>query len=167
MNIFMLHSLVPGVRYYRLMLPAKYLSQKHKHEVFLENTSLDGLNQSEWQAKALDPDYHEMLEKVMKGVDVLVTQLIHSHQGLAVLQEQWIDLALVDINMPVMNGEEMIEQVRANPAWADLPIVVISTEGSQTRIEHLEQRGAKFVHKPFAPEIIREVVREITGVSHV
>ena len=88
-------------------------------------------------------------------------------EGLAVLQEQWIDLALVDINMPVMNGEEMIEQVRANPAWADLPIVVISTEGSQTRIEHLEQRGAKFVHKPFAPEIIREVVREITGVSHV
>ncbi len=88
-------------------------------------------------------------------------------EGLAVLQEHWIDLALVDINMPVMNGEEMIEQIRANPAWADLPIVVISTEGSQTRIEHLEQRGAKFVHKPFTPEIIREVVREITGVSHV
>ena len=49
-------------------------------------------------------------------------------------------LALVDVNMPVMNGEEMIDKLRSNPAWADLPVVVVSTEGSQTRIERLQKK---------------------------
>lgn len=86
-------------------------------------------------------------------------------EGLAVLETNWIDLALVDINMPVMNGEEMIERVRGNPAWADLAIIVVSTEGSQTRIERLQQHGARFVHKPFTPEAVREIVQQMTGLS--
>jgi two-component system chemotaxis response regulator CheY len=67
--------------------------------------------------------------------------------------------------MPVMNGEEMIEVIRKNPAWADLPLLVVSTEGSQTRIERLESKGAKFIHKPFTPEAVRDVVQELTEVS--
>ena len=87
-------------------------------------------------------------------------------EGLDILEAHWVDLALVDINMPVMNGEEMIERVRANPEWQDLPIIVVSTEGSQKRIGRLQEKGAKFVHKPFAPEVVREMVEEITGITH-
>ena len=85
MKIFQLHSLVPGVRYYRMTSPAKHLSKKYKHDVFFENTSLDGLAQSEWQKRADDQDFHEMLENLLKGVDILVTQLVHCEGGLAVL----------------------------------------------------------------------------------
>jgi len=94
-----------------------------------------------------------------------VHQAANGREGLDILENHWIDLALVDINMPVMNGEEMIEAVRANPDWKDLPIVVVSTEGSETRIERLLEKDARFVHKPFAPEQICEVVQEITGTS--
>ena len=87
-------------------------------------------------------------------------------QALEILDANWIDLAFIDINMPVMDGEEMIERVRANPNLADLPIVVISTEGSQTRIGHLEAMGATFIHKPFPPETVREVVTEMLGIRH-
>jgi two-component system chemotaxis response regulator CheY len=87
-------------------------------------------------------------------------------EALDTLEANWIDLVFADINMPVMNGEEMIERMRANPAWADLPLVVVSTEGSETRIERLERKGARFIHKPFAPEIVRDVVRELTGVTN-
>lgn len=85
--------------------------------------------------------------------------------GLRVLDEQWIDLALIDINMPVMRGEEMIERIRANPTTADLPIVVVSTEGSETRIAQLREEGVEFVHKPFTPETLRATVLRIMGVN--
>jgi len=54
----------------------------------------------------------------------------NGQEGLEKLGRHWIDLVLVDINMPVMNGEEMIAKVRENPTWSDLPIIVVSTEGS-------------------------------------
>jgi two-component system chemotaxis response regulator CheY len=65
-----------------------------------------------------------------------------------------------------MNGEEMIAAVRQNPFWADLPIVVVSTEGSEARIERLLSLGVRFIHKPFAPEDIRKVILEVSGVCH-
>jgi two-component system chemotaxis response regulator CheY len=86
-------------------------------------------------------------------------------EALQVLDEQWVDLALVDINMPVMSGEELLTRIRQNPDTADLPIVVVSTEGSETRIHAIREHGVKFVHKPFSPEELRETIRHITGVS--
>jgi len=94
-----------------------------------------------------------------------VHEAANGKEGLEQLEQHWLDLVLVDINMPVMNGEEMIEKMRQNPLWADIPIVVVSTEGSQVRIERLQRKGAKFVHKPFSPETIREVIQQITGIQ--
>ena len=99
---------------------------------------------------------------VMSGIPIGETrQAANGREGLDVLEKEWIDLVFVDINMPVMNGEEMIEHVRANPLWKDIPLVVVSTEGSETRIDRLQANGAKFVHKPFTPELIRDVLQDI------
>lgn len=87
-------------------------------------------------------------------------------QALEALDENWVDLALVDINMPVMNGEELIDRVRDTPELRDLAVIVVSTESSVTRIEKVQRQGARFVHKPFTPEILREEVLAVTGVSH-
>jgi len=109
-----------------------------------------------------------MIVKTLKLAEVPigeVYQAANGQEGLDALDSNWVDLLLVDINMPVMNGEEMIEKVRSRPELKDLPIVVVSTEGSQTRIERLLQKGAKFIHKPFAPEVVREVIQEITGIG--
>ena len=95
-----------------------------------------------------------------------VHQAGNGQEGLDALNEHWIDLVVVDINMPVMNGEEMIDRMRESPDLKDIPIVVIST-GSETRIERLRQKGARFIQKPFSPEIIRDTVTEITGVGDV
>ncbi len=88
----------------------------------------------------------------------------NGQEGLKVLEGHWIDLALVDINMPVMDGEEMINRLRENPDTAALPVLIISTEGSETRKEALTQKGASFVHKPFTPETLRfAILRTIGG----
>jgi two-component system, chemotaxis family, chemotaxis protein CheY len=90
----------------------------------------------------------------------------NGREGLQMLNEKWVDFALVDINMPVMNGIEMIEAVRNNPAIADLPIIVVSFESNLDRVENIRQKNVKFVHKPFTPEILRSAVLQLTGVSN-
>ena len=82
------------------------------------------------------------------------------------LREAWIDLVLLDINMPIMNGEQVIEHLRADPETADLKIIVVSTEGSDTRVGRLAEQGVAFVHKPFTPEQLRDTVLRVTGISH-
>ncbi len=89
----------------------------------------------------------------------------NGREALAVLEKNWIDLALVDLNMPVMSGEELIDRVRADPANKNLAILVVSTETSATRIDKLKGHGVGFVHKPFTPEMLRLKILEMTGVS--
>ena len=86
-------------------------------------------------------------------------------EGLRRLGEHWVDLVLLDINMPVMNGEEMLRRLRAQPETARLPVIVVSTESSETRVHALEELGVAFVHKPFAPEDLRDTILRITGVT--
>jgi two-component system, chemotaxis family, chemotaxis protein CheY len=86
-------------------------------------------------------------------------------QALRLLDEHQVDLALVDMNMPVMNGEELLDRIRQNPATADVPVIVVSTESSQTRIALIERKGAAFVHKPFKPMVLRETVLRVMGIE--
>ncbi|HBF42697.1 MAG TPA: response regulator [Desulfobacteraceae bacterium] len=92
-------------------------------------------------------------------------QASNGQEGLDALKDHWIDLVIVDINMPIMNGEEMIDNMREEPDMCDIPIVVISTEGSETRIERLKGKGASFIRKPFSPETIRDTVKAVTGIG--
>jgi two-component system, chemotaxis family, chemotaxis protein CheY len=90
----------------------------------------------------------------------------NGREGLKVLDEKWVDLALVDINMPVMNGEEMIDSVRSSQSTADLPIIVVSTESNVERVETIRRKNVEFVHKPFTPEVLRRTVLQLTGVPN-
>ena len=90
----------------------------------------------------------------------------NGEEALARLRESWVDLMLLDINMPIMNGEEVIDHLRADPETADLKIIVVSTERSDARIERLAAKGADFVHKPFTPEMLRDAILRTTGLTH-
>lgn len=89
----------------------------------------------------------------------------NGEEGLSVLRDEWIDLLLLDINMPVMDGEEMLRRIRGQPETASLPVIVVSTEGSEARLAALQELGASIVHKPFAPETLRDVILHVTGVT--
>ena len=102
----------------------------------------------------------------MSGLDLGdVYQGANGQEGLQAAKDNWVDLIVADINMPVMNGEEMIDHMKEDPELAQLPTIVISTEGSATRIERLEKKGVKFIHKPFTPEIIRDAIKDLTGIE--
>ena len=75
-------------------------------------------------------------------------------QALAELDAHWIDLALVDLNMPGMSGEELVRAIRA-----DLPPALAA---------HLVRaHGAAFLQKPFTVEALRAAVEQLTGVRPV
>ena len=104
------------------------------------------------------------------GLSGIATGEIHQAcnglEGLKLIEKNWIDLVLVDINMPVMNGQEMIEKLRANPDTADLPVIVVSTDGSAARVEMMQHHGARFVQKPFTAELLRDTILQVTGATH-
>jgi len=85
-------------------------------------------------------------------------------EGLQIMKDNWVDLCFADINMPVMTGIEMIEKMQQDQVLAKLPVVIVSTEGSKTRIEELFRKGVRaYLRKPITPEIVRNVVKEVLG----
>lgn len=94
-----------------------------------------------------------------------ISQAGNGQEGLEALEKKGgINLVLVDINMPVMDGESMVQAMRLNPTWAKIPVIFISSESSASRIEMLIRSGAGFVHKPFAPESLRETIQGLVGI---
>jgi two-component system, chemotaxis family, chemotaxis protein CheY len=107
-----------------------------------------------------------MVGRVLQMSGVPINRLYEAsngREGLDILEKEWIDVVLVDINMPVMGGLEMIEEIRKKPDFAALPVIVVSTESSQTRITEIRSKGIEFIHKPFTPEQVREVLVKVMG----
>lgn len=81
-------------------------------------------------------------------------------EALRLLPHEKVDLILTDINMPDINGLEFISYVRNNPIYRDIPVIIISTEGSQKDIDKGKQLGAnEYLVKPFEPSQLQELVR--------
>lgn len=108
------------------------------------------------------------IRRIIDMLDLNVGQIFEAENGmkaLKVLDETNIDLVLADLNMPEMGGIEMIYHMRGNEATKDIPVVVVTTESSMTRIEGLLANGAKaYLHKPFTPEQFREIIIQTVGV---
>jgi len=112
-----------------------------------------------------------VISKTLNLSGVPINQLYEAENGrvaLKILDENWIDLVLADINMPEMDGVEMVDQMAKDGLLKTIPVVIVSTEGSQTRIEEMRAKGVKaYVRKPFTPELIKNLVEDILGEKHV
>jgi two-component system, chemotaxis family, chemotaxis protein CheY len=76
------------------------------------------------------------------------------------------DMILSDINMPVMDGLEFLKNLAASDAAKGIPVLMITTEGSEARVVEALSAGAKgYLRKPFTPEQIRERVTPLLGGS--
>ena len=103
----------------------------------------------------------------MSGLDVdEIYEAGNGIEALARLADHHVDVMMVDINMPTMNGIQLLERIKQSERWKDIPIVIASTEGSQTRIDQLRRDGAfGYVRKPFKPEQVRDVLMPLLGVK--
>lgn len=110
----------------------------------------------------------KILQRVLRQADIPVRQFLEAGDGveaLALMQTQSVGLVLSDINMPNMDGLELLGRIKANEAWKDIPVVMVTTEGSQAKVLEAVQLGAAgYVRKPFTAEQIKEKLSGLVGL---
>ena len=93
-------------------------------------------------------------------------QAANGQEALDLLHKHWVDIILTDVNMPVMNGEEFLRRLDADERLRDIPVLVISTDGSEHRMRRMRELSAKsYLKKPFSPEVLRERMEQLLGVA--
>ncbi len=110
-----------------------------------------------------------VISKALKlaGVDINeLHQAGHGQEALDVLEKQWVDLIFCDISMPVMDGEEFVQAMNDKGMIETIPVVIVSSAGSEPRVARLKENGVRdYIQKPFTPERIREVVDQVMGAT--
>lgn len=108
-----------------------------------------------------------VIKKTLDLAGIPVSELYEASngdEGLQQLRQHWVDLVFSDINMPVMSGVEMFHRMQEDEDLKSIPVVIVSTEGSKTRIDELMRDGIRaYIRKPFTPEALRDVVGGILG----
>ncbi len=90
----------------------------------------------------------------------------NGQEALDILETIWIDLVLLDLNMPVMDGEEFAKRVHERTDLGHVATVVVSTESNRERLDRMRQYGVvETLHKPFEPEDLCRLISKVLGVK--
>lgn len=116
--------------------------------------------------RALIVDDSSVMRKIVErslrqaGVDLqTVLEASNGAEALGALRDNPVDLILCDINMPVMDGLEFVRQVSSVDNAKGIPIVMITTEGSESHVVEALSHGARgYIRKPFTPDQVKEHV---------
>ena len=95
-----------------------------------------------------------------------IYQAPNGAEALKVLENHNIQAVFTDVNMPVMNGMELLREMAARDEWQNILRIIISTDGSRLRREEArELQVSLYVEKPFRPEVVRDVLCQIASVD--
>jgi two-component system chemotaxis response regulator CheY len=95
-----------------------------------------------------------------------IYQAPNGAEALRLLEKHDIQAVFTDVNMPVMNGMELLREMATRDEWRDILRVIISTDGSRLRREEArELKVSLYVEKPFRPEVVRDVLCQIASAD--
>ncbi|MBW1929100.1 MAG: response regulator [Deltaproteobacteria bacterium] len=108
-----------------------------------------------------------VLKKTIQMCGFKTGQILEAANGveaLKSLKENWVDLVLADYNMPQMDGLQLIEEMKKDELLSKIPVVMVTTEGSEKQVRaFLEKGAADYLQKPFTPEQIKTKLNRIMG----
>ncbi|RLB28036.1 MAG: response regulator [Deltaproteobacteria bacterium] len=108
-----------------------------------------------------------VIKKTIRVSGFNVGQYLEASNGaeaLEVLSREWVDLVLTDINMPRMDGLELVREMKNDELFRSIPVVMVTTEGSETRVKESMELGARgYIKKPFKPQQIKAMLGDIMG----
>ena len=124
------------------------------------------------QIRALIVDDSSVMRKIVErslrqaGLDLSsVIEAGNGADALGLLDTHPVDLILSDINMPVMDGLEFVRQIQTVEKLRGIPVVMITTEGSESNVVQALSLGAKgYIRKPFTPDQVKEHVLPVLGL---
>jgi two-component system chemotaxis response regulator CheY len=101
----------------------------------------------------------------MEGAEFL--EASDGREALELLRTQWVDVVLTDINMPSMDGEQLLRCLNAEGILKSVPVVVVSTDSTESRVQQMLSLGARgYVGKPFMPETLRQELERVLGGAY-
>ena len=116
------------------------------------------------------PAMRSFVRRVLNLSGLAVGKCLEASNGkeaLDLLREEWMDIVLTDLNMPVMDGEQLVRIIERDDSLRSIPVMVISTDRTEGRVRQMLTLGAKgYVTKPFLPETLREEMEKVLGSDH-
>jgi len=102
----------------------------------------------------------KILQRVLRQTGMAIHTVHEAGDGqeaLTLMATQKVDLVLSDINMPKMDGLQLLAAIKASDQWRHVPVVMITTEGGETKVAEAVRLGAAgYVRKPFTADQIKE-----------
>jgi two-component system alkaline phosphatase synthesis response regulator PhoP len=109
-----------------------------------------------------EEDVRTVLATVLTLSGYAVTEAADGREAVDILGEKKFDLVFLDLMMPRMTGEEVLEYVRRDEKLKDLPVIILTAKGQRKEIEQGYEKGATFyVVKPFSNSTIRDLARYV------
>jgi two-component system chemotaxis response regulator CheY len=113
----------------------------------------------------------KIVERSLRQADIPLSEVVEASNGmeaLAALNEKKVDLILCDINMPVMDGLEFVKSLPKVPNAKGVPVVMITTEGSEGHVVQALSAGARgYIRKPFTPDQVKEHILPVLAGTTV
>jgi two-component system chemotaxis response regulator CheY len=104
----------------------------------------------------------QLVSYTIKNAGYDVCEAVNGKDGLAKATGQKVDMVVTDLNMPEMDGIEMIKQLRGNASYRFTPILMLTTESQEEKKQEGKKAGASaWIVKPFVPEALMEVVNKL------
>ncbi len=105
-----------------------------------------------------------LVEKLLERMGHFDLQVaMQGQEGLDLIQAHKPDLILLDLHLPVLGGEEILERIRENPDMQSIPVIIVSADATPGQTERLLQKGANsYITKPFDVHELMELVRKYT-----
>jgi two-component system chemotaxis response regulator CheY len=139
------------------------------------------MNQSSAPAAAVKPlnilivddsaTMRALLHRVVGLADLPIGTIYQAPNGLEalkILETHSVQAVFTDLNMPVMNGMQLLREMAKRDSWKDLLRIIISTDGSKLRREEARELNVNlYVEKPFRPEVVRDVLCQIASAQSV
>ncbi len=104
----------------------------------------------------------KILQRVLRQADVPLGEVYEAADGLdalKVLDTQKVSLVLADINMPNMDGLQLLRKLKEDEQWKSLPVIMVTTEGGQAKVMAAAELGAAgYIRKPFTADQIRHTL---------
>ena len=106
-------------------------------------------------------DNRQILRDLLTSADYAMTEAENGEEALAAVAKQRPDLILMDIQLPIMDGYEATRRIKANPAWKDIPIIVVTSYALSGDEDKARDAGCDaYVTKPYSPRLLLAKIRE-------
>ena len=110
------------------------------------------------------PTMREAMRLVLEGEGLVIEEAADGETALAAIHASPPDLLFLDLNIPGTSGTGVLEAVRADPAFADVRVIVVTAAGEEGRAEALRLGADEYFTKPFSPTaLLRTVERVLAG----